>query len=236
MALANGVVARLSTVYAGPEIVVCPSLVHTQLVARELEGSVVGLGAQDLAAQEPGAFTGAASAEQLREEGVSLCLVGHSERRQFFREQNDDMAGKLEAAFRVGITPVLCFGETREQREAGKTEEVVHEQLSAALPGLRPEQLAATVLAYEPVWAIGTGLHAAVDDAAAVHRLARGLLVEWGGSAVGDSARILYGGSVNAENVGGYLGDPEIDGALVGGASLNAESFVSIVCWQDRAV
>jgi triosephosphate isomerase len=235
-ALADALLEKLSTLIAGPELFVCPSHVHLHSLSPVLDGSVLGLGAQDLAPSEPGAHTGGSSGEQLRELGVRLCLVGHSERRAEFRETDEMVAEKLRAAFRVGLIPVLCFGETRDERGAGETAEVVHRQLETALTGLDEAQIAATVLAYEPVWAIGTGLHAAVEDVVSVHRRARGILSELGSADLAETVRILYGGSVNAGNVGGYLAEEAIDGALVGGASLDPEGFRNIVCWQDGAV
>ncbi|HEX9642187.1 MAG TPA: triose-phosphate isomerase [Candidatus Krumholzibacteria bacterium] len=235
-ALASSLLRRFSTVHAGPELFVCPSHLHLHALAPLLDGSVLGLGAQDLAAFAPGPHTGGSSGEQLRELGVRLSLVGHSERRNECAEADEMVAAKLRAAFRVGLIPVLCFGETRAEREAGRTEDIVHRQLSSALDGLADAQIAATVLAYEPVWAIGTGLHAAVDDVVSVHQRARAMLRELGGPQLAEAVRILYGGSVNGENVGAYLAEEAIDGALVGGASLDADAFWNIVCWHDGAV
>jgi triosephosphate isomerase len=234
--LASSLLQRFSTVYAGPELFVCPSHLHLHALAPRLEGSVLGLGAQDLSPDPPGPHTGGSSGEQLREVGVRLCLIGHSERRTQCAETDEMVRAKLRAAFRVGLIPVLCFGESRAERESGRTEDIVHRQLTSALDGLAEAQIAATVLAYEPVWAIGTGLHAAVEDVVSVHLRARALLRELGGPHLAETVRILYGGSVNAANVAAYLAEEAIDGALVGGASLNAEAFKNIVCWQDGAV
>jgi triosephosphate isomerase len=230
--LAREIVRRLSTLNAGPEIVLCPSHLHVTGVKSVLEGSVVQCGAQDVASQPAGAVTGGVGADQLRELGVAYALVAHSERRSYFREDDADAAEKLRAALRAGIVPVLCFGETREQREAGQTDQVVHTQLHGALSGLEAGQLAGLILAYEPVWAIGTGLNAAVEDAEAVHLLARGILTELGGQETAAKVRILYGGSVKPENAAGYLEQPNIDGALVGGASLDAAGFIEIVRYR----
>jgi triosephosphate isomerase len=233
LVLARELKRRLAGMYAGPEVVVCPSFPHVAAVREVLEGSVIGVGAQDLAPQEPGAVTGGVSAEQLRELGARWCILGHSERRQNFGETDEFIAAKIRAAFRVGLTPILCFGETLEVREAGRTEPHVIGQVTRAIEGLQPEQIVAMVLAYEPVWAIGTGRNAEVADAERVHRLVRGLLRERGGQKAADTVRILYGGSVSPENVRGYMRSPDIDGALVGGASLDAQKFVSILCYQD---
>jgi triosephosphate isomerase len=232
-ALARDLKRRVASIYAGPETAVCPSHPHLIPVRDVLEGSVVALGGQDLTPQSPGAFTGAVSAEQLRELAARFVLIGHSERRQFFGETDAMVAEKIRAAFRVGLVPVLCFGETLEERNAGRTEEVVARQVTAALEGLEEPRLVAMVLAYEPVWAIGTGHNAEVEDAANVHRLVRGLLREIGGESVAGTVRILYGGSVKPANVAGYLEEEDIDGALVGGASLDAEKFVQILCYQN---
>jgi triosephosphate isomerase len=231
--LARDLKRRVASIYAGPETAVCPSPPHLIPIRDVLAGSVIALGAQDVGSQPPGAFTGSVSAEQLRELAVRFVLIGHSERRQHFGETDSMVAEKIRAAFRVGLVPVLCFGETLEERNAGRTEEVVVRQVTAALDGLEEPQLVAMVLAYEPVWAIGTGHNAEVEDASNVHRLVRGLLREVGGEGVGGAVRILYGGSVNPANVAGYLAEADIDGALVGGASLDAEKFVQILCYQD---
>ncbi len=224
----------VASIYAGPETAVCPSFPHLLAVRQILEGSVIGVGAQDLAPQKPGAYTGAVCAEQLSELELRFALLGHSERRQFFGETDMDVAEKIRAAFRVGLVPVLCFGETLEQREAGSTEEVVVRQVGAAIEGLESQALATLVLAYEPIWAIGTGHSAEVADAQDVHRLVRGLLQEAAGEESAQTTRILYGGSVNSSNVGGYLAAEDIDGALVGGASLDPDEFVKILCYQDH--
>jgi triosephosphate isomerase len=233
MALARELKRKVAGIYAGPEVAVCPSFPHIVPVKEALEGSVIGVGAQDLVPHEPGAVTGGVSAEQLKELGVRCCVLGHSERRQNFGETDELVAAKIRAAFRVGITPVFCFGETLEIREAGRTEAHVIAQVSRVLDVLDPPQIAALVMAYEPVWAIGSGRNAEVVDAERVHRLVRGLLRERGGDKVSQTTRILYGGSVNSENIRAYMSSPEIDGALVGGASLDAQRFVQIVCYQD---
>jgi triosephosphate isomerase len=230
--LARELKRRLAGVYAGPEVMVCPSTPFLLPVMEVLEGSVVGVGAQDLTYQEPGAFTGGVSAEQLRELGARCCILGHSERRQYFGETDEVVAAKLRAAFRVGLRPVVCFGESQEVRLADRTEHFVTDQIHAALDGLEPPQVAALVLAYEPIWAIGTGNNAEAADAEAVHRLVRGLVAERFGTGPAQEVRILYGGSVTADNVGEYMACEDIDGALVGGASLDAESFLRIIQYR----
>lgn len=234
-ALAEGLVRGTKTTFAGPEVVVCPSYVHLPAVAQILDGSKITWGAQDCVAQEPGAVTGGVSAEQLRELGARWVILGHSERRQHFQESDANVREKVRAAFRVGLAPVVCVGETLSQREAGRTEEIVSTQVQGAIEGLGPEQIAALTVAYEPVWAIGTGHAAEPDDAQTVHALIRGLLAEAGSADVADGLRILYGGSVNEKNVAAYMNCDDVDGALVGGASLDPERFLAIVRYQDGA-
>lgn len=232
-ALARDLKRQVATFYAGPETGVCPSYPHLVAVRELLEGSTIGVGAQEMVEAEPGAFTGGVCAEQLRELDMRWVLVGHSERRQYCGETDDGVAAKIRAAFRVGLTPVACFGETLAEREGGQTEEVVARQVGAALEGLSAPQIEGLVLAYEPVWAIGTGLNAEVDDVKEVHRLLRGLLAERGGGPVAESVRILYGGSVKPQNIAAYMACEDVDGALVGGASLDAGSFVQLLRYQE---
>ncbi len=182
------------------------------------------IGAQDVYWEVKGAFTGAVSAGLAKAAGARAVLIGHSERRHVFGESEADTAKKLRAALREELVPVLCVGEKLEEREAGKTEAVVRRQLLAAIDGLAPGELASLVLAYEPVWAIGTGRNATPADAAAVHVGLRQLLS--GAGAAG--SRILYGGSVNQGNVASLLAEPEIEGVLVGGASLDPEGWAAI--------
>jgi triosephosphate isomerase len=229
LGLARDLKRQLAGVYAGPEVMVCPSMPFLSSVMDVLQGSVVGVGSQDLAHQERGAFTGGVGAEQLKELGIRCCILGHSERRQFFGETDELVAAKLRATFRVGLLPVVCFGESEEIRLQGRTESFVSGQIHAALGGLHAPQAAAVVLAYEPIWAIGTGNSAQPEDAEAVHRLVRGILKERFGDEVSQNVRILYGGSVTPENIVQYMHCENIDGALVGGASLKAESFRRII-------
>lgn len=209
---------------------------HLESVGACIGHGRVALGAQDLAEQQPGAFTGAVSAEQLRELSVRWVLIGHSERRHVFGESEALVAGKLRAALRAGLAPLLCVGEDLDQRERGETEEVVVAQLRSAIEGLSPGALRAMAIAYEPVWAIGTGRHADAAEAERVHRLLRTRLREWLGASIEASIPILYGGSVQAQNAGAYFEQPHVDGALVGGASLRAESFLAILEAARRAI
>jgi triosephosphate isomerase len=191
--------------------------------------------AQNVHAEASGAFTGEISAEMLRAAGVTYCLVGHSERRQIFGETDADAEKKVHAALRAGLLPILCVGETLTEREAGQAELVVRRQLAAALGRLSADQLPSVTLAYEPVWAIGTGKVASPAQAQEMHATIREWLAERYPAFVPRSVRVLYGGSVKASNAAGLLSQPDIDGALVGGASLVAEEFLGIIAGAQAA-
>jgi triosephosphate isomerase len=202
-----------------------PPAVSLAAAARGFDGlSRTRIGAQNIHWESKGAFTGETSAPLVKAAGGSAALIGHSERRHVFGETDRDTAKKLEAAIREGLSPVLCVGETLAEREAGATEQVVLRQLAAALEPLGGVGLDPLVVAYEPVWAIGTGKNATPADAAQVHRALRASLGKHGAA----SARILYGGSVNQSNVAALLSEPEIEGVLVGGASLDPEGWARI--------
>ena len=209
---------------AGVEVLVCPPFPYLSPVADVLRGSDVALGAQNLASQEDGAYTGEVSGEMLADLGVAHVLVGHSERRSLFAESDRLVAEKFVRARQAGLTPVLCVGETLAQRESGETEAVVAGQLDAVLD---VAQLGQAIIAYEPVWAIGTGQTASPEQAQAVHAFIRQRVAEKQPS-VATSLRILYGGSVNADNAASLFRQADIDGGLVGGASLDADSFLAI--------
>ncbi|WP_286788087.1 MULTISPECIES: triose-phosphate isomerase [unclassified Pseudomonas] len=207
------------------EMVVFPPFLFIDQVEVGLADSSIGLGAQDCAVQpEQGALTGEISASQLRDVGCEYVLVGHSERRLILLEDDDTVAKKFASAQKMGIVPVLCVGETREQREAGKTFDVVKGQLKSVIDVLGVEAFESAVVAYEPVWAIGTGLTATPDEAQAVHQELRQFIRSYS-SVVADKVRLLYGGSVKGGNAAELFGMPDIDGGLVGGASLNANEF-----------
>jgi triosephosphate isomerase (TIM) len=189
----------------------------------------MALGAQNCYWEESGAFTGEVSAPMLAKLNVTYCIVGHSERREVFGESDDDVRRKLEAVWKAGMTPILCVGETDEEREAGSTEEKVTGQVNSALEGVDGERVAAMVVAYEPIWAIGTGKTATPDDAQEAIGLIRRVVGELHGSEVADALRIQYGGSVKSSNIGELMAQPDIDGALVGGASLDPDEFAQIV-------
>ncbi len=208
------------------ELLVCPPATLLRGFAVAALGSGVAVGAQDCHPAQSGAFTGDLSAEMLADAGASYVIVGHSERRQYHREKDADVRAKAEAACRAGLTPIVCVGETREEREAGRTLAVVRRQVRGSLP--EDASGATLVVAYEPVWAIGTGLTPTAADVAEVHALIRGELRRAVGRAEHGRVRILYGGSVKPANARELLGVEHVDGALVGGASLVAADFLAI--------
>jgi triosephosphate isomerase len=211
------------------EVAVAPVFTALTTVRDALAGSHVALSAQDVYWENKGAFTGQVSAPLLKDVGCSYCIVGHSERRQFFAESDETVRRKLRALLAVGIRPIFCVGESLDQRDQGATVGVVLGQVAAGLAGISNEALAQLVIAYEPVWAIGTGKTATPADAQTVHAALRAQLVHDRGADFGDAVRLLYGGSVKADNAAQLLAQPDIDGALVGGASLVPEQFVAIV-------
>ncbi len=213
---------------AGVDVVIAASATALEAVHRAAAGTPLAFAGQNCHWEPSGAYTGEISVTQLADVGCTYCLVGHSERRQGFGETNDQARRKTASLLAAGLTPVLCVGETFPERRAGKTEQVVAEQVSIALQGLRPAQVERVVVAYEPVWAIGSGKTATPAEAAAVHRFVRRLLTHDYGDAAG-GIRILYGGSVSPETVGGLLAQADINGALVGGASLNVSTLVGIL-------
>lgn len=220
--------ARLPTDGA-VEIAVFPPFISIPAALEALEGGAVDVGGQDLFAESEGAFTSAVSGPMLRQAGCTRVLVGHSERRSRFGDTDEDVAAKLRAALDAGLLPIVCVGETLEQRDAGRHVEVVCAQIDAALSGLAPDQLSGITLAYEPVWAIGTGRTASPEQAQAMHAAIRAGLASRFPAFVADETRIQYGGSVKPGNAAELLAQPDIDGALVGGASLDADAFARIV-------
>jgi triosephosphate isomerase len=212
----------------GVEVAVCPPFTAIAAVANVLTGSPIGLGAQNCHWESHGAFTGEVSPAMLADLGCRLVLLGHSERRHIFHETDDEINRKVGAALRHGLHPVLCVGETGEERRQGLTFTVVEGQLRAGWAGLALEDMGRCVLAYEPVWAIGTGVNATPAQAAEVHGYLRGLVSQIGSKDLAQTVRILYGGSVKADNAAAITGEPDVDGALVGGASLQALSFIAI--------
>lgn len=220
--------SRLVSSVRDCDIAIAPSYTALWPVGQRLSESVVKLAAQDLFYETSGAYTGTVSGLQLKDVGCSYVLVGHSERRQLFGESLDSSRKRMKAAFDAGLTPILCIGETLQERESGQTTQVVGEQLEAAIAGFDVDTLMGMVIAYEPVWAIGTGNVATPAMAQEVHRMIRERLRSHQHD-LAEATRILYGGSVKPENAAELLGQEDIDGALVGGASLKAEDFASIV-------
>ena len=211
------------------DVAVCPPSVYLHDVGAAIRGSVIKLGAQNVYHAVEGAFTGEVSCGMLKDLGCSYVIIGHSERRAIFGETDLDVNTKLKAVLKSELIPIVCVGETLAQREAGSTQSVVRGQCTHSLTGLTAEQMTKTVLAYEPVWAIGTGKTATPAQAEEVHADIRQLLQSMFDSSVANSVIIQYGGSVKADNANELLSQPNIDGALVGGASLKAESFLPIV-------
>jgi len=225
-------VAELEKIIAGArplagkaDVLICPPATLVASFADIARGSDVGIGGQDCHPEPAGAYTGDIAAEMLADAGAKAVIVGHSERRTFYEETDAEVAAKARAAWRAGLTAVVCIGETRAEREAGRTLDVLGRQLKGSLPeGLTGQNL---VIAYEPVWAIGTGLTPTAADVAEVHGFIRERLAAYPGN-VAASVRILYGGSVKPSNAKELMGVPNVDGALVGGASLKAEEFLGI--------
>ena len=211
------------------EIVLCPTFTSLYSVHEMLRGTSVMLGAQNMHWEKKGAYTGEISANMLLTLGCQFVILGHSERRTFFHETDENVARKVRSALGSGLIPIVCVGETRAEREGGVTEKVVESQVRGAFAGLKPEEFKDTVLAYEPVWAIGTGLNATAEQAQAVHGYIRNLLSELFGEKTAESVRIQYGGSMKPSNARELLTQPDIDGGLIGGASLEAESFEGII-------
>jgi triosephosphate isomerase len=209
------------------EVVVCPPFVHLAAVGRMLAGSRIALGAQDVCAEEPGAHTGEIAASMLADIGCRHVIVGHSERRAMYGEGDALVARKFQAAQRHGLIPILCVGETLAERDSGATESVVLRQLDTVLAAAGAGAFAGAVVAYEPVWAIGTGRTATPEQAQEVHALVRGRIGQKDGR-IAASLRVLYGGSVKAGNALELFAMPDVDGGLIGGASLKAEEFVAI--------
>ncbi len=228
VALAEGVRDGIASVQAA-DAAVAPGFVALATVAQRLRGGSLKVAAQDSYWETKGAFTGEVSAQQIADAGGAYAIVGHSERRQYFGETDATVARKAKAALAVGLVPIICIGETLAERDGGQTLDRVGTQLSGALEPLTAEETRTCVIAYEPVWAIGTGRNATPEQAVEVHRFIRSRLGERLGVETARFMRILYGGSVKPDNIAALMASPQIDGALVGGASLTVDSFVKIV-------
>ena len=211
------------------KIIVCPVFTAVKSVADVLKGTNVKVGAQDMYWETSGAYTGEVSGEMLLEAGAEYVIIGHSERRQYFGETNETVNKKLKKALSIGLKPIVCIGETLADREAGTTEAVVGKQVKEGFVGLTAEEMKGTIIAYEPVWAIGTGKTATAEQAEAVHAFVRNLIAQLWDKETADAVIIQYGGSMKPENVASLLAQPDIDGGLIGGAALKADSFEKLV-------
>jgi triosephosphate isomerase len=232
-ALAAAVAAKVGS-STKVEVAVCPPSLYLAAVCDAVKGSAVGVGGQNCYHEAKGAFTGEISPPMLVDIGCRYVILGHSERRQIFKESNEDVNRKVLAALAAKLTPIVCIGETLAERKANQTASIVRQQIEGSLAGLSPEQMLQIVIAYEPIWAIGTGVVATPEQAEEVHADLRRLLETRYNQEVASAVRIQYGGSVNAENAASLLGQPNVDGALVGGASLKAESFLAIVAAAEK--
>jgi triosephosphate isomerase len=226
VALVRALAAAASTSKA--EVAVCPTALCVHAVAQAAAGSAVGVGGQNAYWEEKGAFTGEISASHLKAAGAKYVVLGHSERRQLFGETDETVNKRLKAVLAQGLVPILCIGETLAERDGGKLEAVLKQQITGALAGLSAAQLGSLVVAYEPVWAIGTGRTATTAQAQEAHAYVRGVLRSIVGD-LADRVRIQYGGSVKPDNAKELLSQPDVDGALVGGASLKAADFIAII-------
>ena len=215
--------------HARDEIAICPPFVCLPAVVEALAGQSIGVGGQNLHWEKEGAYTGEVSAAMLVAVGCTHVIIGHSERRQYFGETDDTVNRKLKAALAAGLTPIVCVGEVLQERESGKTEDVLCRQCLRGLSSISGEEARRLVIAYEPVWAIGTGKTATPQIAAEAHAVIRAEAAKFLGKSAAENMRILYGGSVKPENAKALMSEPEIDGALVGGASLDPKSFAAIV-------
>jgi triosephosphate isomerase len=219
---------RLAQDLRDVELIVAPPFTALHAVCEAARASNSAVAGQNLHWEHEGAFTGEISGAMLSEAGAEYVLVGHSERRQFFGETDESVNRKVGAAFAAGLVPIVCVGETLGQRDAGETLSVLDRQINDGFKALAGDQVAALVIAYEPVWAIGTGRNATPDQAQEAHAHLRGRLRQWFGAPAADACRLLYGGSVKPDNARELLAQPDIDGALVGGASLDARRFLAI--------
>jgi triosephosphate isomerase len=215
-----------------PEVMIAPTFVSLAAVSQVIRNSPISLGAQNLHWEKEGPYTGEISAEMLISVGCRYVIVGHSERRQYFGETDETVHRKISTALSAGLAPILCIGETEGEREGNRTKEVLDRQIRIALEGFSDSQVAPLVLAYEPVWAIGTGKTATIGQIQEVHEFLRQWLSKRFHNALANSIRILYGGSVKPQNVADIMALSDVDGALVGGASLKPESFFSIISYR----
>ena len=214
------------------DIVVAPPYTALSSVATVLKGSPIALSAQNIFWEESGAFTGEIAPDMLKDVGCTYVIIGHSERRQFFNETNETVNKRLKAALKASLIPILCIGETLTEREGEKTLAVIEDQITGGLLNVSPDEMEPVIVAYEPVWAIGTGKTATPEQAQEVHHFIRELVARIFSKQIADGIRILYGGSVKPDNVDHLMAQTDIDGALVGGASLKADSFARIIAFK----
>ena len=224
--------SRLCSKIQDVEVMIAPTFLSLPLVAASIEGTKIKIGAQNLYFEKQGAFTGEVSAAMIKAAGAEYVIIGHSERRLYFEETDTSVCRKIKSAIEEGLKPILCIGESETQRDEEKTFSVLDKQVSDGLKGFGPDELAQLVLAYEPVWAIGTGKTASVDQVGQVHQYLRSLLENLFSSNLAHTTRILYGGSVKPENAKDLMSIKDVDGALVGGASLDANNFIKIIKYK----
>ena len=222
-------IKRQSAESKGVDIVLCPPFTVLQAVSNAISGTAIGLGAQNMHWEKAGAFTGEVSAAMLRELYCHYIIIGHSERRTLFGETDEAVNRKVKTALASNLCPIVCVGETLQQRQANQTEAIIRTQVLNGLKDIGVDQFTPVIMAYEPIWAIGTGLTATPDQAQAVHKFIRGLLQEMAGEHVAQTVRIQYGGSVKPANARELFHQPDIDGGLIGGAALDANSFMAVV-------
>jgi triosephosphate isomerase len=227
--LIKGLIAQISSLKPNVTVVICPPFTSLAIASNLLKGSFLKLGAQNMSEHDEGAYTGEVSWKMLKSAGCEYVILGHSERRQYFGESNELINSKAKMALGRDMVPIICVGETLDQREQGVTEQIITTQIRGVMSGLSSSDVGRTIVAYEPVWAIGTGRNATPVQAQDVHQLIRKLIARQYSWAVAEGVVIQYGGSVKPDNAADLLAQSDIDGALVGGASLKADSFASIV-------
>lgn len=227
VALAEELKAKVKN--ANCDVIVCTPAIHLADVARTLAGTTIAVGGEDCSEHASGAYTGEVSAAMVRSTGATYCIIGHSERRAYHAESHEMLRLKVLAALENGLRPIFCVGEVKEQREQGIQNQVVESQIRESLFGLAPEQFSRVVVAYEPVWAIGTGLTATPEQAEEIHAHIRGLIRAQYGDAMAENTSILYGGSCKPANAAELFAKPDIDGGLIGGAALKADDFLGII-------
>ncbi len=229
VALATELKEKLSNATPNCEVIIGTPFIHLATVSELLKDSVIKVAAENCADKESGAYTGEVSAAMVKSTGAQYCILGHSERRAYYHETFDILREKVKLALAHDLKPIFCIGEVKEEREANKQNEVVKAQLEGSVFNLSAEEFSNIVLAYEPVWAIGTGLTATPEQAQEIHAYIRGLVAEKYGKQIAEDCTILYGGSCNAKNAAGLFANPDIDGGLIGGASLKADDFKAII-------